>query len=326
MQDSSTATPASAQPAAQSVRLRGLLEATGVVLLVASPLVFLGRHHFALELVSHFRVQLAVMLLLFGVSKALQKKPIAVAFGAMALMLGWPMVQPAFAPSHQLAGQVTLRVLQLNVHTSNQDKASTLGLIRQQQPDLIALEEVDDKWIQGLAALDKDYPYQVKEIRRDNFGIALFSRLPLDATAVQWPGDTGVPTLAATVQLHNNPVRVWVTHPTRPDTPYTARLRDTQLQALALLMDKEPGPVVLAGDLNATPWSPIYADLLQVGRLDNPSERFWSTGTWPAFLPVGRIWIDHVLAGHGAAVVSREVLEDVGSDHLGVLAVVGVAD
>ena len=112
--------------------------------------------------------------------------------------------------------------------------------------------------------------------------------------------------------------------PPPPVPPLGHNERDAQLAGLARELAANPGPVLLVGDLNTTPWSPAFANLLAQAQLDDPAQQFWPTGTWPAVLPVGRIWIDHVLAGHGATVTSRTVLEDVGSDHLPVVASVTV--
>ena len=73
---------------------------------------------------------------------------------------------------------------------------------------------------------------------------------------------------------------------------------------------------LLAGDLNATPWSmaldPLHATDLRDGRLG-----FGYLGTWPARLPAPvRIPIDHLWVGPGWCVRSFEVGPNIHSDHL----------
>ena len=60
--------------------------------------------------------------------------------------------------------------------------------------------------------------------------------------------------------------------------------------------DKYGGTVVMAGDLNVTPWSPHFQSALERGGLVDSRLGFGLQPTWPSFLPGMRIPIDHVLS------------------------------
>jgi len=76
------------------------------------------------------------------------------------------------------------------------------------------------------------------------------------------------------------------------------------------------GRAVVAGDLNATPWSPIFHRVLDLGRLRDSREGFGLHRTWPSGIhALLRIPIDHVLVGEGVTVLRREVGPHIGSDH-----------
>ncbi|SNC71932.1 Uncharacterized conserved protein YafD, endonuclease/exonuclease/phosphatase (EEP) superfamily [Kytococcus aerolatus] len=75
------------------------------------------------------------------------------------------------------------------------------------------------------------------------------------------------------------------------------------------------GPVLLAGDLNATPRHGGMARL--EGLVDTARECGRAEGTWPSDWPAwGRSAIDHVLVSEGAEVLSCQALRLSGSDHL----------
>ena len=76
------------------------------------------------------------------------------------------------------------------------------------------------------------------------------------------------------------------------------------------------GTAMLAGDLNASPWSkafePIHNTSLRDARLG-----FGFCPTWPAFAPKPmRIPIDHLLVGPSWIVTDFRIGPDVNSDHL----------
>ena len=76
-----------------------------------------------------------------------------------------------------------------------------------------------------------------------------------------------------------------------------------------------PTAVVLVGDLNLTPWSPIFTDVEQASRLMRACERFDITPTWyryPGF-PFGLV-LDHGLISDRLHCLSHVVGPDIGSD------------
>jgi len=99
-----------------------------------------------------------------------------------------------------------------------------------------------------------------------------------------------------------------------------AAQRNAVFQALpAALAAMPPGPVLVAGDFNCTPWSPFFADLVAATGLSDSARGF---GVWPTWnstlLPLG-ISIDHVLVSDGLVTRNHRVGGDVGSDHFPVI-------
>ena len=276
--------------------------------------------HWGLELSTHFAFQYALMALVAMAGFACLARPRGVALAAVVLALhSTPLLGLTGAPEDPAVGaSQKTRLLMANVRTSNANRRGLLDLIQAEQPDAVLLLEVSEAWLADLAPLDAEYPHRLAEPRGDNFGIALYSRRPLTDGRIVHLGDAGVPSIEC--GLEGASLRLLLTHPVPPMGRRAAAERDRQLEAVARRA-RELGPrVVLAGDLNATPWSPIFSRVLDLGALRDSRGGFGLQPTWSAGLPyLARIPIDHFLVGRDVRVLHREVGPRIGSDHLPVL-------
>jgi endonuclease/exonuclease/phosphatase (EEP) superfamily protein YafD len=88
---------------------------------------------------------------------------------------------------------------------------------------------------------------------------------------------------------------------------------------VAALAAKESGPVVVAGDLNMSPWSPFFSRLVKASGLTDSEPGFGFQPTWPTYQPILYLPLDHVLVSRDVIVADRRTAADVGSDHLPVV-------
>ena len=96
-------------------------------------------------------------------------------------------------------------------------------------------------------------------------------------------------------------------------------------QGAAELMRETPGPKVLLGDLNVTPWSPYFQDLVEGSGLRDVRVGSGLWTTWPMPLPSFlRIPIDHCLTSDDVAVREFTTVGGTGSDHRAILVDVSV--
>jgi endonuclease/exonuclease/phosphatase (EEP) superfamily protein YafD len=185
---------------------------------------YLSGLHRLLELTSHFKVQYLMVSVCSAVVLVLlrDRRGSLVAFlGVLlnsAVILPWYMSRPAVPPSPQAS---QLRLLLANVLTSNQESASLIRLVRLEKPDVLVLQEVDRRWMQELEPLSALYPYSEVKPRRDNFGIALLSRLPLVQSRTLILGNGAVPSILAHVDLAGQVVSILATHPLPPGSQET---------------------------------------------------------------------------------------------------------
>ena len=207
-----------------------------------------------------------------------------------------------------------LRVLLLNVHTSSSAFAEVATLIADTNPDLIGLVEVDERWLTALQPALAAWPNRIEQPRADNFGVALYSRAPLTGQAEQL--GSLLPTVLATVDVGGGAVDVVLTHPIPPVSAGAYAMQRSQLSAIAGRIGASTAPVIVMGDLNATPWSRPVRDFVSTTGLCDTRAGFGLQGSFPAASVLLRIPIDHVLVTCSLGVRSREVGRDVGSDHL----------
>lgn len=286
---------------------------------------FAARWHWMLDLTTHWPAQLAVSalapaLVLLGARRwKWAMLPVAV----VAVNAAW--IAPLYWPHTPAPTQEpVLRAMAANVYTGNRDTTLLLDLVREEHPAILAVLEIDRRWAQVLRELEQDYPHHIQRPRQDNFGIALFSQHPILSQRVEHLADSDVPTIFATLDFHSQPVHVVVTHPLPPVSRVYAASRNRHMEALGERVAALEGPVVVLGDLNATSWSPVFADFVRATNLQDSRRGFGIQPTWPAGAWHLRIAIDHVLVSPGLVVTQRRVGPTIGSDHLPIIVDVAV--
>lgn len=308
---------------------RAILVALALLLPVAIsvPLVagFLGAWHPALDSFAHFRAHLAPALVVAALPALFvpgirRVGMAALLFGAAALASTVPGVAlPGISPvsaAFQAKDEksAVYRLLQLNLRFDNRTPEKVLSLVGRLSPDVITLNEVSRYWTPKLALLEKAYPYRILCAIDSNVGAtAVLSRRPFaDGTQTACHVEGSMST--ATIDFGGRPVAVAALHLEWPwpfEQPQQIGRMAPHLAAL--------GPTALvAGDLNAAPWSHAVRRVAAAGGLTRAPAAgpTWLWRRLPvAFRPWIGLTIDHVFAKGGIAVHSVTIAEPVGSDH-----------
>lgn len=307
-------------------RFRPWLSALAAILLAVTIAGSCGAWHWLFDLTSHFRWYWLLAAAAGVVLAVRQPRSLALACSGMALVVNaWAMLPFWLAPpattsttvvaGEPEAGLPPLSLILANVHRPNADKSRAVAYLRDRQPDVAVLLEIDAAWAASLSSLDEIYSHRIIETRKDNFGIAILSRWPLEDGRVVEFGGTPYPNIVATVRFHGRDVRLIATHPYPPyDAAHSAALR-AQLAAVAAEAAAATEPCIVAGDFNTTPWSLAYRMFVARSGLRDTALGRGVQATWNARLPAPRIPIDHVFASPDLAVLRRVLGPDVGSDH-----------
>jgi endonuclease/exonuclease/phosphatase (EEP) superfamily protein YafD len=288
-------------------------------LAVVTALAWAARYHWALELLSHFPVQIALatlaplLLLLAAGERKLAILPLVVLIAN-----AWRPAACYLPVQTAPRGGKTLRVVAANVLSKNRRHEDFIRFIRTSKPDFFFVLEMNRDWLDALRELENDYPHSVVAPREDNFGIGLFSRVEIKQCEIHITPGPDVPSIIAILDLGDGELTVVGTHPLPPDRR-RSHLRNLQLEDLGRMAAELPLPKVLVGDLNVTPWSPYFADLLRQTQMRDARRGFGIQPSWPNFIWPLRIPIDHTLVSHDIHVVDRWLGPNIGSDHLAVV-------
>ena len=164
----------------------------------------------------------------------------------------------------------------------------------------------------------------ISEPRYDSFGVAMLVRKDASALVIEesvssdiTEGRAKVPAILAKLRWHDQPLALMSLHTLPPRSQSYAQARDTQLIEAGNWVNKQRDPVILMGDLNATPWSDGLRNLFGMTTLRNSQQGFGVQGTWPSDGgPIGKIPIDHCLISESIKVTDRHLGDSHGSDHL----------
>ncbi len=300
--------------------LRGLLQAAGVLTVLFSVATLLPVEHFAVQLFTHFRLQYLGAGLALVVAFTLLREPRYALAMALVAALNASVVLPWYLDKPAAGNGDELRVLVANILSDNDEHEKLLALIEAEQPDLVCLLEVSPRWAESLRRLDAKYPHRIVEPRAGNFGIAMYTKHAVVAAAVIDSAPLDLPTIVATLDISGRAVQVVATHPTIPLGKANYEARNMQLDGIARLLQEGHGPRILVGDLNATMWDMKYRSLENRTWLRNVRRGFGVRPSWPMFLPIALIPIDHILVSDDFGVRDVRTGPRIGSDHLPLVA------
>ncbi len=302
-----------------AVTLTGIINILATGLTVATVFGFLGRLHWFLDLFSHFRVQymqLGLLIIAIYLWQRMNRKAVAMVLLAA---VNYAPVLPLYFGNPPAPTREPIRAMLMNINALNGNTEQVLSAIQQADPDILLLEEVTTKWNRQLQVLNETYPHHVEQPRDDCFGIKLFSKLPLSNPEVTSISETEIPTILATIHTPLGEISFIGTHPLPPIGGSYAESRNRQLRALPAVVASRPHPVLLIGDLNASPWSPHFQTLKKESGLKNSMKGFGFQPSWPANRFFLKIPIDHVLHSEEIIIHNRFLGPNVGSDHLPVI-------
>jgi endonuclease/exonuclease/phosphatase family metal-dependent hydrolase len=233
-----------------------------------------------------------------------------------------------------------IKVMSYNIHHANPpskpgliDLDSIAGVIKKENPDLVAVQEVDVhtgrsgssiNQAEELAVKTGMQVYFAKAIDHDGgeYGVAILSRFPLTAmTTHKLPtieSTKGEPRVLATAEVQLPGDQKIIFACTHFDALRTDSNRVLQVKEAIRLLKKEIHPVILAGDLNAAPGGEV------INELDKHFTRTCKKNcgfTIPVDKPKKTIDFIAYSTGDPFKVISHKVIDEkYASDHLPVVA------
>jgi endonuclease/exonuclease/phosphatase (EEP) superfamily protein YafD len=302
-----------------------MLRLAAAALVLATGCALAARHWWVFDLFSHFRLQYAIAAAILGAAAlALRNRRTAALLAAVALLHGWA-VGDLWLGGRAIAapGGLPFRVASANVWSANRTPEELLAFVRASDPDVLVLVDAERRrWRAALAELRALYPHRAPDVGPKGGPVLLFSRFPVVRAELARPPRGRRPYLVAELTIDGQPLVVVGVHASSPSPtgPGHSRRRNRELDHIAGIVRDIARPVIVAGDFNATPWSPHFQDLIAEAGLRNAFEGQGYVGTWPSWFWPALIPIDHVLLKGPLAVAGVRAGPAIGSDHYPVIA------
>lgn len=291
---------------------------------------FAGRWHWTLDLFNHARVQYLLALIILVAMAAIARRWRTVGVITIPLMVNLFFVAPFLPYQGKVIAAYRLQLTQFNVNTRDGDKQAIAEYLNNGHADIIFTQEVNLEWVNHLANAMTNYDLVKADPRSDNFGIAMFVRNGNDgvirnfsvdsATIIDLSGGSAqVPAIDARIQFNGRAISILSVHTLPPVSNEYAAGRDDALRGIAKWTNEQTNPAIIIGDLNATPWSCHFRDMMAETNLVNSMTGRGPGMTWPAGgladSSLTMIPIDHCLHTDDFQTVYRSTGSNHGSDH-----------
>jgi len=259
----------------------------------------------------------AIASLILVVGTALKRRPrLVVSTAVAAALIAAGRITPdlvtavATPPSSGSEDGELLKVVTANLWSSNRNAEPFLRFVQDEQPDILVLQEGYAPWKHHLEKLAPSYRIVAGCARPHTCNVIVLSRLDAKVTSHNETACCLMTTLALPRRLGGAPINIVGLHLSRTDD---RKKRESEL-AVALEQAATLGSRgILAGDMNAVPWSTTIRQLDQASGLSRVT-RF--TPSWPTpqgLFPLAPI--DHIYVGCGWRPTSLRLGPDIGSDH-----------
>ncbi len=284
---------------------------------------FFGRFVWWLDVLANFRVQFMVALLVMGGALLFSRfRRTAMAILAVAA-INLAVIAPLYlgSPGEASPDSPSVRVMSFNLLSSNEQYGEVVDYIRATDPDVVLLHESSRPWETAMES--SGLGYEVTRARSEDliFGTLVMTKGSAGVLSYGFAeGDPRAVEVTTVVAGWETPITILSTHPLAPTDAERAALRDAQLEFAAEWASGQTGPFIVAGDMNATPWSWPFRNLVATGDLRNSQIGF---GVQPTFAassnPFFRVPIDHLLHSEQLRVRERWLGPPMGSDHFPLL-------
>lgn len=216
-----------------------------------------------------------------------------------------------------------LRVLIANVLEPNRNSRALLALVERWNPDLVFAMECNERWVTELDALLGAYPHTVRCPQENTYGLAMYSRLPMESVEIRYIRDPEIPSVKLDLRMRSGrKIRCYGLHPAPPVPQYATETdqRDAELLTVAFEIRELDAPALVFGDLNDVAWSPTTALFRAVSEMLDPRIGRGQFNTYHANWPWLRYPLDHIFVSHHFSLLRLKRLPHIGSDHFPILA------
>jgi len=295
------------------------------VLLWLGLFILTGERFNVVRWISYLVPWLSGLLLILGaVSVVLRKRALAVCMFVLGALMAYPYLHQFIPSQVEVHTKHALyKVMTYSKMGRNHDIGAVARVVSKKKPDILFMQEISEKEAGELVRLLSGvYAVPLSYFADDHYGLIL-SRYTVVSRLQKGDGS-----LAADILLPEGKIRVWNVHLQKSLSSTDVQYK--LVEQLAERIGKESGPVLVAGDFNATVLNTPYVMIRSM--LDNAFEKvgFGFGFTFPsparrmgALTPFMRI--DHIFFNSRFTAHQAYVVHDAGgSDHYPVVALLSL--
>lgn len=214
------------------------------------------------------------------------------------------------------AGGGRFRLLSFNIEDSNFENGARIAdFIIGSKADVVEIFEAGPVFSQ-MDRITKTYPYRVGcGVMTTDCDSLLLSKRPFQSQLMRSLGSLWDNRfILVTIDMDGQPVNFASAHLSKP---YFDAFHQIELGLLAPILNDVKGPLILAGDFNASVIAPDMRDFLAATSLRHA---FPEPATWPIAAGAYGISIDHVFARAPLRLISvKQIPDAMGSNHFGLM-------
>ncbi len=169
-------------------------------------------------------------------------------------------------------------------------------------PDILTFSNVDEEWAQVLydSLTNKYSNYRIYD-RMDNYGIAIFSRYPLEDEITLESGMIPMPVFKVTLPFSRKKLRIILSHIVDAKSKYFTSYFETQSSAIRNFVLTAPKiPLLIGGKFEVVTWNQNLSDLKHHLKLRDSRRNYFiaqvSNFGWPyVVINKSNIWYNELL-------------------------------
>ncbi len=216
-----------------------------------------------------------------------------------------------------------IKLFSANVLMENTRKSDLVEIIDREDPDVLFLMETDQEWLEAIQRCLDRYPTVLTYPLDNYYGLIFATRLTAPSAEVVFLSEDNTPTVRAELLCPDGTGFNFIgLHPRPPVPGNDTILRDQQIKEAAKLTGNADWPTVSMGDFNDVAWSWTSQRFKRYGGFLEPRVGRGMFSTFHAQYPLLGVPIDQLYLTSGVGLVSFGRLEEFGSDHYPISAVI----
>jgi endonuclease/exonuclease/phosphatase (EEP) superfamily protein YafD len=305
---------------ALKISLRSLL----AIILLMSLLGFLSSMNFVFDVCSHLRLQylffslitMIVLLLIF------RKKTLSLILSILIFIFNFfPIVSVIKINKYGLGKSISVGMITLT--RQNKQYKSVIMEIAKTKPDILILQEIDDKWSSKLQVVKNSYPYVYEISRKDNYGMAIYSKVHITQIRRMNIGTYDIPAISAFCDVNGKVFEILSIHST-PSTSQKYFINTKSVySALADYIVQNGDNIIVVSEMNVPQYASTYKNFISRSKMKDCFNIF--NLSYSAKLPyLVRLPYDHIFITNSFILKGIEIGSSVGSEHFPIYVKVGL--